>query len=293
MSKPPSNPAAVNDPSFIELGRPLTIAEALERADLALRSQSLDEAARLAGGVLQADPDNVEAGQILGTALLVQDRSAEAVAPLERAARLSEDPHIETLLARALTNVGRREEAVDRLREATTRRPAYPQAFLELGDQLGAAGRFEEAAGAFEEGLELLPDAAVLRVGLAYLLLKCNDRSRARALFEEVRAAAPQRFDALLGLAWATAADGEYAAAARLFETALDSRPGDAVVRLELAKCLLELGEREAGEAALRAAAGGLKVNAGPALVALAGTPHGRFFLKPSDAAKFLGLGDG
>jgi predicted Zn-dependent protease len=268
-------------------------AEALERADLALMSQRLDEAMRLAGEVLQADPDNVAAGQILGTALLVQDRSAEAVAPLERAARLSEDAHIETLLARALANVGRREEAVDRLRQATGRRPAFPQAFLELGDQLGAAGRFEEAAAAFEDGLALIPDAAVLRVGLAHLLLKRNDRVRARALFEEVRAAAPQRYDALVGLAWVTAADGDYFAAARLFGTALAARPGDAVVRLELAKCLLELGDREAGEAALRAAAGGLAANAGPALVALAGTPHGRFFLRPSAAAKFLGLGDG
>ena len=226
--------AESDDESFInhDPARPLTIAEALERADLALRSQRLDEAARLAGGVLKADPDNAEAGQILGTALLVQDRSAEAVAPLERAAQRGEDPHIETLLARALTNVGRREEAVDWLRQATTRRPAFPQAFLELGDQLGAAGRFEEAAAAFEEGLALLPEAAVLRVGLAHLLLKRNDRSRARALFDEVRAAAPERYDALLGLAWVMAADGEYAAAAQLFEQALAGRPGDAVVQL-------------------------------------------------------------
>jgi tetratricopeptide (TPR) repeat protein len=277
-------------PSSHDPARPGEIAEALERADLALMSQRLDEAERLAAGVLRADPDNVAAGQILGTALLVQDRSDAAIAPLERAARRSEDPHIETLLARALANVGRREEAVERLRQATTRRPAFPQAFLELGDQLSAAGRFEEATAAFEDGLALIPEAAVLRVGLAYLLLKCNDRGRARALFTEVRAAAPERYDALLGLAWVTAADGEYAAAARLFDQALAGRPGDAVVRLELAKCLLELGERDAGEAALRAAAGGQAVNAGPALMALAATPHGRFFLKPSDAAQFLGL---
>ena len=60
---------------------------------------------------------------------------------------------IETLLARALSAAGRREEALAVLRQATGRRPALPQAFLELGDQLGALGRFDEAAAAFEAGL--------------------------------------------------------------------------------------------------------------------------------------------
>jgi len=130
----------------------------------------------------------------------------------------------------------------------------------------------------------------VLRVGLAYLHLKCNDRRLARGEFEALRAAAPERYDALIGLAWVLAADGEYAAAAELFRHALAARPGDAVVRLELAKCLLELGERAAGEAELRAATGGDPGNAGPALLALTATPHGRFFLRPSAAMAFLGL---
>jgi tetratricopeptide (TPR) repeat protein len=281
MSKPPH---AVGE-------RPATPGEALERANLALLARRLDEAAELAAGVLKADRGNVAAGEILGTALLMQGRSEEAIGPLQRAAARGEDANLETLLARALANVGRREEALVELSKATRRWPAFPQAFLELGDQLCAAGRFEESAAAYEQGLSLAPDALVLRVGLAYLHLKCNDRRRARGAFEAVRAAAPQRYDALVGLGWALAADGEYAGAADLFRQALAARPGDAVVRLELAKCLLELGEREAGEAELRIAAGGEAAQAGPALLALAATPHGRFFLRPSAAMKFLGVG--
>jgi tetratricopeptide (TPR) repeat protein len=273
--------------------RPATIAEALERAQLALQTQRLEEAERLAGGVLASDRGNVEAGRILGIALLLQDRASEAIAPLQRAARRSEDPVIETLLARALSTTGAVEDALALLRQATGRRPALPQAFLELGDQLGALGRFDEAAAAFEAGLALAPDAAVLRVGLGYLSLRRNDRRRARALFAEVRAAAPERYDALAGLAHALAADGDYEAAAELYGQALTARPGDAAARIELGKCLLELGQRAAGEAALRTAVGGGAAWAAPAILALAATPHGRFFLRPSAAAAFLEVGEG
>ena len=154
------------------------------------------------------------------------------------------------------------------MRQATARRPVLPQAFLELGDQLGALGRFDEAAAAFEAGLALAPEAMVLRVGLGHLSLKRNDRARARALFAEVRAAAPERYDALVGLAQVLATDGEPGPAAELYRQALAARPGDSALTLELGKCLLELGQREAGETALRAAAGGGAAWAAPAIQA-------------------------
>jgi tetratricopeptide (TPR) repeat protein len=231
----------------------------------------------------------LENARRLGTTLLLQNRPAEAIAPLEQAARRSGDPAIETLLGRALSAAGRADEALATLRQATARRPALPQAFLELGDQLGALGRFDEAAAAFEAGLALCPDAAVLRVGLGRLRLQRNDRAGARALFEAVRAAAPERLDAMVELARVTSLEGDGAAAAELYRRALELRPGDAALRIEFARCLLDIGQREAGEAALRAAAQGPGAPVGQAILALAAAPHGRFFLRPSAAVKFLG----
>jgi tetratricopeptide (TPR) repeat protein len=250
--------------------------------------QRLDEAERLAGGVLKSDRGNVPAAQVLGQALLLQNRAEEAIDPLRRAARRSNDPAIETLLARALADAGRAEEALDQLRQATARRPPYPLAFLELGDQLGKVGRFDEGVAVFESGLALAPDAAVLRIGLGYLHLHRNERAKARGLFLQVRAAAPERHDALVALASVLALDGEYAAAADLYRQALGQRPDDAATRIGLGACLLEMGERDAGEATLRAATGGAAQMAGPAITALAAASHGRFFLRPSAAAKFL-----
>jgi hypothetical protein len=62
------------------------------------------------------------------------------------------------------------------------------------------------------------------------------------------------------------------------------------VTRNNLGACLLEIGEREAGEATLRAAARGVPQMAGQAITSLASASHGRFFLRPSAAAKFLRL---
>ena len=126
-------------------------------------------------------------------------------------------------------------------------------------------------------------------MALGYLHLARNARPQARTLFEQVRAAAPDRYDAKVALANLLVLDGEYAEAADLYRLALEMRPDDAATRISLAKCLLEMGEREAGETVLRGVAAGAGPAAGLAISALAAAPHGRFFLRPSAAARFLG----
>lgn len=269
--------------------RPSTIQEALDRAALALQAQRFDEAERLAEGVLKSNRNSLPAARLLGQALLLQGRPEAAIEPLRWVARRSQDPAIETLLARALTDAGRRDEALGQLRQAMERRPPYPLAFVELGDLLGKLGRLDEALAVFEVGLALTPDAAILRMGLGHLSLKRNDRAAARALFAQVRAAAPERHDARVALADVLVLDGDYAAAADLYRLALDMRPDDAMTRISFGKCLLEMDERAAGEAALRAAARHGVSTMALAITALAATSHGRFFLRPSAAAKFLG----
>ena len=261
---------------------------ALERAILALRMARPDEAERLAERVLKSDRGNALAAQVLGRALLMQDRAVEAIVPLERAARRSDDPALETQLAAALAAAGRVDEALDRLRQTTARRPPFSPAFLEYGGQLSRIGRLEEARAVLEEGLALTPDALDLQMELGFVHLKRNHRALARALFLQVRATAPERYDVLPALAKVMALDGEYADAADLYRRALGLRPDDAMMRNNLGACLLEMGQRDAGEASLRAVAGGAPQSAGMAITTLAAASHGRFFLRPSAAAKFL-----
>jgi tetratricopeptide (TPR) repeat protein len=280
MSKrPPRSPLAE---------RPSSSNQALESAVFALRMQRPDEAERLAEGVLKSNRGNALAAEVLGRALLMQNRADEAIVPLERAARRGDHPAIETLLATALAATGRSDEALDLLRRAMARRPPFPPAFLETAGQLSKIGRLDEAIAALESGLALTPDAVDLQMELGFVNIKRNDRGKARAMFLQVLAAAPERHDALVALAKVMALDGEYAAAADIYRRALGLRPDDTVTRNNLGLCLLEMDQRDAGEASLRAAMGGDSQMAGRAITSLAAASHGRFFLRPSAAAKFL-----
>lgn len=261
---------------------------AIESALFALRMQRPDEAERLAAAVLKSDRRNTLAAQVLGRALLMQGRAAEAIVPLEKASRRAHDPAIETELAKAFANAGRQDDALEQLRRTAARQPPFPPAFLELGAQLSKAGRLNEAAAVLEQGLASAPDFVDLRMELGFVHLKRNDRRNARAMFSQVLAASPERYEALPALARVMALDGEYAAASDLFRRALAIRPDDAMTRNNLAVCLFEMGERDAAEATLRAIVRSAPQMAGLAITSLAAASHGRFFLRPSAALEFL-----
>ena len=280
MSKSPYHPSPPAKRTAVDA--------ALERATLALQMGASGEAERLAEGVLRANRSNSAAAVILGQALLMQGRSAEAITPLERAARRGDDPKIETLLAAALGAAGRREEALDRLRQTTARRPPFPPAFREYSDQLAKAGRFDEAIAVAETGLQLTPDVIELMVDLGRLYLGRNDRARARSMFSLALAASPGRRDVQAALARVMVFDGEYAAAADIYRHVLALQPDDAMTRIDLGMCQLEFADRNAGEASRRAAARGRPEMIGRAMHSLASASHGRFFFRPSAAVKFL-----
>jgi tetratricopeptide (TPR) repeat protein len=262
---------------------------ALERASLALQMGNPGEAARLADGVLRANRSNNAAAVILGQAFLMQNRPAEAITPLERAAKRGDDPKIETLLAAALAAAGRRDEALEQLRKSVLKRPPFPPAFREYADQLAKAGRWDEAVSVAETGLQITPGVVELMVDLGRLYLGRNDRVRARSMFSQALAAAPGRRDILAVLARVMVFDGEYAAAADIYRHALARQPDDAMTRVDLGMCQLELADRNAGEASLRAATRGRPEMLGRAMTSLASASHGRFFFRPSAAVKFLG----
>ena len=262
--------------------------EALERAGLALRMNQPGEAERLASEILKAERGNVMAASLLGQALLAQNRSEEAVSPLEKAARRSGDPSLETLFAIALATSGNDDDALAQLRKTTSRRPPFPPAFRELAARLSKRGESGAAIAALEECLAQAGNIAELQIDLATLYLGRNARGKARALLTQALAAAPGRPDIVALLARIMLLDGEYAAAADAYRHVLAIRPDDAATRAEFAVCLMEMGEREAGEAQLRAVTRGRPEMLYRAVGSLAAPAHGRLFLRPSAVVKFL-----
>jgi len=259
-----------------------------ERATLALRMQNFAEAERLAAEILRTSRNDIVATWVLGRALLAQNRAAEAILPLDKAARRTSDPGIETLLGAALGESGRRTEAVEQLRRTAARRPPFLPAFQELAGQLAKDRRLDEAIAVIGNALALAPESIELQLDLARLHLERNTRGEARAILVKAHEAAPGRPDISTLLARVLRQDGDYAAAAEMYRLALALRPDDAMARANLAGCLFELGEREAGEASLRSALHGRPRMLAQAAYTLVHSSHGRFFFRPSALKKFL-----
>ncbi len=263
-------------------------AAVLQPALTALNAGRPQDAERLARDVLKADPRDAQAIRILGYALLMQERAAEAVAALEPLVRGRHDAEIETQLAIALRQTGRDEEALGTLRRAVKRRPPFAGAFQELGVLLLSMGRYDEAVDVLSRGRDIAPMMPELSIQLGNALLQRKDPAQAKAAYARALDIAPGAYDALYGLAMAHRQLDENEAAAACFRRCLRSAPDDAGIWLQLGHCLLALGDRDGGYECFRAAARGEPRRYGTALASLAMASRGRFWLRPSAAARFL-----
>jgi tetratricopeptide (TPR) repeat protein len=262
--------------------------EALQRAMFALNSARPADAERIAADTLKTNPRSVPALQVLVNALLMQNRIADAIAPLEAAARGNHDPQIETMLGIVLRQAGRVEDALSWLKRAVKRRPPHAPAFYEFGCLLSFLNRDDEAFEAFNRGLDVAPLMPQLSVQLGYVLLRRKRYAQAKAAFARALNNSAGSPEALYGLAKAHQAVGDNVAAAGYFRQCLMSRPNDADMWLHLGYCLLDLGDRAAGYECFRAATRGDPQNYGNALSALVKSGRGRFWLRPSVAAQYF-----
>jgi tetratricopeptide (TPR) repeat protein len=273
---------------FISHGGPSAGDEALQRAVFAVNSGRSDEAERIVADVLKTNPRNVLALQVFANALLMQNRIADAIAPLEKAARGNHDPQIETMLGIVLREAGRVEDSLLWLKRAVKRRPPHAPAFYEFGCLLSFLNRDVEAVEAFNRGLDVAPLMPQLSIQLGYVLLRRKHYTEAKTAFARALNNSAGSPEALFGLAKAHQAVGDNAAAAGYFRQCLVSRPNDADMWLQLGYCLLEISDRAAGCECFRTATRGDPQNYGNALSSLVKSGHGRFWLRPSRAAQYF-----
>ncbi|MGJ4967434.1 MULTISPECIES: tetratricopeptide repeat protein [unclassified Bradyrhizobium] len=263
-------------------------AQALQEAIHALRARQFARAEQIAASILRTARTDRAALLVQAHALLGQQRANEAIAPLEKAALRGSDPELQTLLGAALCESRRAADGIALLRKTAARRPPFLPAFQELAGRLAKSGQLGEAIAVIEEALTLSPDSVDLQLDLGRLSLQANDRVRARTHLLAAREAAPGRPDILIELAWVQFLDGDYAEAAGTYRHALGLRPEDTQTRANLAMCLMEMGDRAGAEAALRTVVRGRPHLLSRAAYTMVVSSHGRFFFRPSDAAKFL-----
>lgn len=261
--------------------------EALQRATFALNNQRPGEAERIVAEVLKRDPRHAGALHIFGCALLMQGRGSDAIAPLETAARAQHNPEIDVQLATALRQAGRLDDAVSRLKRAVKRQPPFAPAFHELGCLLAFTQRYDEAAEVFRRGIEIAPMMVQLPIQLGYVFLQQRKWADAKTAFTHALGISPNSAEALFGIAKVHQECGEYGAAAECYRACLRHRP-DPRIWHNLGRCLLMMGQVDEGYDCLRWTVRGDPKRYGRVLGTMMKAPHGRFWLRPSAAARFL-----
>jgi tetratricopeptide (TPR) repeat protein len=261
----------------------------LQWATAAINQGRGEDAERFARDVLGRIAQHPTALHLLGCALLLQGRPAQAVAPLEKAARARQDPAIETQLAIALRQIGRTEDALARVTRATKRRPAHADAFHELGFLLFSLRRFDEAVAVIEHGLEAVPGAVELWVQLGGIHHVQRKRAKAKAAYARALAIAPDHAGAQYGMGAVLIDDSEFAPAAEHLRRSLAANPGDLQARIKLGVCLLELGRADEALEYLRTTIRSDPQFYGSALKLVSSAGRGRFWLRPSAAKRMLG----
>jgi predicted Zn-dependent protease len=211
----------------------------VEAVELAAGARLVDEARRLLA--LRGERDGV--APLVARAVVAQLEGDTAGA--ERALReaLARDAAYRPALERLhdlLLAQGRPRDALPPLRRATGSAPRCPECLALLGSALLASGDAAAAAQALAQAASLAPDAASPRLALARAQLKQGLTSEALASLE--RLAPSAEASTLRGAA--QSARGEWPAAAREYQQALDSGPPSADLLNALAWARVKLGQR-------------------------------------------------
>lgn len=155
------------------------------------RHGMLDLAEQVYREILQADPRQFDALQLLATLEGQRGDSAAAIDLFDRALKVKPD-HAESLNNRgiALCDLGRAEEALQSYERALGINPAYPEALLNRGNALRDLERPDAALASYERALELRPDYPDAHLNRGNAL--CDLKRPADALESYARAIALQ-----------------------------------------------------------------------------------------------------
>ncbi|WP_353162214.1 sulfotransferase [Salinisphaera shabanensis] len=203
-------------------------AEALRlRALIAHRRRQPDAAIKLLRRATEHQPANPVHHHSLAELLRVSGDTRAAIAAYRRAFALQPERAANGLdLGDALAGAGFSDDALTVYADVVERHPAHIDAYLrsaaliyERGDPAGAAAQLSRAQAH-------VSDDADTQCALAAAWGGIEAHDRAAALYETVVAQAPDHARALAGLGSACQSRGQFAAAARHFEHALDRDPG-------------------------------------------------------------------
>ena len=229
--------------------------ELLEQAKRLHRAGHLEQAMAMYRGLLELDPNNADAHNMLGNAFADRKQWPEAAECYRQA--LAVDPEKAAAhynLGNALSALGLLEDAAACYRRAIKLKPQYAAAHFNLGNVLYDLERWEDATAAFRQALDAdlsHPDLDAA-FNLARSLHRAGRLDEAVAYYRQVVQDKPEFHDAYGALSSALLEAGRPQEALDWHRRALDRNPDEPAAHFYLSRTLLMLGQLEAAEAALR-----------------------------------------
>ncbi len=162
--------------------------DAMQKGDRS-RAQELFEQ------IIAADPKYRMAHLNLGTILMTQNKTAEAIVEWHKEQDVNpDDMRSFQVPAQYLTYMGHKDEAIQEWRNLLKADPKNHDAVLTLGGLLSETGKYSEAAEVLEKAVQTSPDSLNLQLALGSAYLKTGQTAKA---LPYMRAAADKSSDAM------------------------------------------------------------------------------------------------
>ena len=146
-------------------------------------------------------------------------------------------------IAMSLSNLGRAEEAVPKLREMAERWPDASEVYTELGCAYMRLGNYPEALKAEQKSVGLSPYSTAAWNNLGAILANLERTTDAKNAYRKSLEIEPENTGAMIGLAQLLMAEGELDEAKKWCELAVFWRPEKPNVLVVASTCLMQCGE--------------------------------------------------
>ena len=218
-----------------------------DRRDLAAaytRAGYTEDSIPLYRTILAADPQNVEALNLLGASLAIQGDDPTAIRRYRQAVQVNPDYVLAQYnLALALARQGQTDEAVERFGIAVELSPNYADAHLRLADILETQGRISAATTHFQHATRLNPRQFISQRRLGRILARQNLLEEAAEHLRLALDIDPQHAATHGDLGIVRGRLGDMAAAVEHLRVSVTLTPNGPMTRLNLAAALMSLGD--------------------------------------------------
>ncbi len=214
------------------------------------RQERYAEVETLAKSLTARFPDHGIGWKAMGTSLLQQGRNAEALAPLQKAAKLSHgDAQLHNYLGNTLLNLGRLPAAEASYRQALKIKTDFAEAHSNLGVALLDQDRPIEAEASYRQALKIKPDFVEALSNLGDMLLKQSRLPEAEVCYRRMLEIRPDYADVYDKLGSTLRKQGRLPEAEACYRRALEIKPDFVKMHANLGNILQDQSRLSEAEA--------------------------------------------